>query len=180
MPRPPDGSRRAELVAALVDSLAADGIGRRSLRELAARIGTSHRMLLHHFGSREGLWVAVVAEVEARQRAIDAEVSGAAGDRLRATWDRVSDPAWRDAERLFFEVYARSAADEAPFDGFARTAVTEWLDGLDGDPAEARLALAMIRGLLLDLVATDDRAGTTAALEVGIRLFERHGGPVSR
>ena len=59
MPRPPDLARRAELVDALVDAYAAHGLTR-SLRELATELGTSHRMLLHHFGSREEMLVAVV------------------------------------------------------------------------------------------------------------------------
>jgi len=36
-----------------------DGITDQSLREMAAAIGTSHRMLLYHFKSREGLLIAV-------------------------------------------------------------------------------------------------------------------------
>ena len=39
-----------------------------SLRSLAAALGTSHRMLIHHFGSKEGLWVEIVRAVEQRQR----------------------------------------------------------------------------------------------------------------
>ena len=38
------------------------GISDLSLRELAAAIGTSHRMLIHHFGSKEGLWVEVMRD----------------------------------------------------------------------------------------------------------------------
>ena len=34
---------------------------------VAGAVGTSHRMLLHHFGSREDLLLAVVEEVERRQ-----------------------------------------------------------------------------------------------------------------
>ena len=45
------------------------GIGDRSLREIAEAVGTSHRMLLHHFGSRDELLLAIVDEVERRQMA---------------------------------------------------------------------------------------------------------------
>ena len=50
-------------------SSSAAGIGDRSLRDIAAAVGTSHRMLIHHFGSREGLLTEVVRTVEANQRA---------------------------------------------------------------------------------------------------------------
>jgi AcrR family transcriptional regulator len=55
---------RERLLAAAVDHAMRDGIADLSLRELAAAIGTSHRMLLYHFGSREGLLIAVVQAVE--------------------------------------------------------------------------------------------------------------------
>jgi AcrR family transcriptional regulator len=45
---------RDALLEKVVAYAAANGIAGRSLREIAAGVGTSHRMLLHHFGSREG------------------------------------------------------------------------------------------------------------------------------
>ena len=59
---------RDRLLAAAVDYAAQHGISDVSLRTLAAGLGTSHRMLIHHFGSKEGLLAAVVTEVERRQR----------------------------------------------------------------------------------------------------------------
>jgi AcrR family transcriptional regulator len=70
MVRTPDLDRRKQLLDALVDEFAAGGVGDRSLREVAAAVGTSHRMLLHHFGSREGLLIAVVEQAERRQMAL--------------------------------------------------------------------------------------------------------------
>lgn len=57
-------SPRERLLAAAVEHVAAHGVGDLSLRRLAAALGTSHRMLVYHFGSREGLLVEVVREVE--------------------------------------------------------------------------------------------------------------------
>ncbi|MDT5281636.1 MAG: hypothetical protein QOJ20_2831, partial [Mycobacterium sp.] len=41
------------------------------------------------------------------------------------------------------------------------------------DPALVRLGLAVMRGLLLDLVATEDHAGVDAAAEYFISLVRR-------
>ncbi|MFZ0230145.1 MAG: helix-turn-helix domain-containing protein, partial [Mycobacterium sp.] len=60
MARTPDPQRRRQLLDALVDEFATGGVGGRSLREVAEAVGTSHRMLLHHFGSKEDLLVAIV------------------------------------------------------------------------------------------------------------------------
>jgi hypothetical protein len=80
-------------------------------------------------------------------------------------WEHLSDPSLRTFERLFFESYARGANGEAPFAELLPGAVDSWLGaGAGPDPALARLALAVVRGLLLDLVATGAEADTTAAL----------------
>ena len=65
-----DNPPRAALLQVVIESIARHGLGARSLRDLAADAGTSHRMLIHHFGSRDGLLVAIVSEVEAQQRAL--------------------------------------------------------------------------------------------------------------
>ena len=44
------------------------------MRGLAAALGTSHRMLIYHFGSREGLLIEVIRAVEAQQRAALAQM----------------------------------------------------------------------------------------------------------
>lgn len=58
-------------------------------------------------------------------------------------------------------------------------AVTGWLAEVDAiaegpvEPALARLGLAVARGLLLDLVATDDDAGVDAAAQAFAELLRR-------
>lgn len=154
---------KGRLLDAAIAHIASRGVSDLSLRELAAAIGTSHRMLIHHFGSREGLMVAVVREVEARQVALTASLAGPPATMVERMWAHLSDPALRPLERLFFESYARGASGEEPFAQLHPGAVESWLpDG--ADRTQARLVLAVVRGLLLDLVATGDETGTTAAL----------------
>lgn len=181
MARPPDVGRRRELLDALVEEFAAGGIGDRSLRDVAEAVGTSHRMLLHHFGSRGELLLAIVDEVERRQIAALHNLPGDPADGVAAMWADVCRPGLRPFERLFFECYARGAQGEEPYARMHPGAVDAWLgevDALTGgtvDPALARLGLAAIRGLLLDLVATDDDAGVTAAARAFIDLIRRSG-----
>lgn len=66
---------------------------------------------------------------------------------------------------------ARGANGEAPFDRLLPGAVTSWLDaGVTNDPALARLGLSVIRGLLLDLVATGDERSTRDAWRRYVQL----------
>jgi AcrR family transcriptional regulator len=173
----PDQSRRGQLLDKLVEEFAAGGVGDRSLRDVAAAVGTSHRMLLHHFGSKEDLLVAIVEEVERRQMTLLPDLPTDPADNFAAMWSDVSRPELRGAERLFFECYARASQGEKPFDRMIPGAVTGWLDEVDAvadfpvDQAFARLGMAVVRGLLLDLVATDDDAGVQAAADLFVGML---------
>jgi AcrR family transcriptional regulator len=167
---------RDRLLAAAVAQARRGGISDLSLRELAAAIGTSHRMLLYHFGSREGLLTAVSRAVDEAERSAQELSQAVTPDGARQFWRRVSDPELWPAERLFFELYVQSLLGRAGTEGFAREAVTAWtgpvaqaLEELGADPAtartEARLGLAVVRGLILDLLATGDQDGVRAAHE---------------
>jgi AcrR family transcriptional regulator len=173
MARAPDQSRRRQLLDTLVEEFAAGGVGDRSLRDVAAAVGTSHRMLLHHFGSREEMLVAIVGDVEGRQMTVLPDLPTAPADHFAAMWADVRRPELRPFERLFFECYARGANGEQPFDRMVPGAVDDWLALTDrlAEPAAARLGLAVIRGLLLDLVATGDEAGVDAAAEMFVSLL---------
>ena len=174
MARPPDLERRQHLLDAVVKECAANGIGDRSLRDVAAAVGTSHRMLLHHFGSRNELLLAIVEEVERRQRALLRELPTEPPAAIAAMWADLRRPDLRPFERLFFECYARGVQGEQPFARMLPGAVDAWLadDGIT-DPALMRLGLAVMRGLLLDLVATDDRRAVDAAAQAFVDLVRR-------
>jgi AcrR family transcriptional regulator len=180
MPTTQTGATRERLLHAAMDYVAEHGVGDISLRGLAAALGTSHRMLIYHFGSREGLLIEVIRAVEAQQRAALAQMlldEGASdADTMRRIWGRLADPALWPNERLFFEIYAQAlqgTPHAAPvLDGI----VDSWVEPLvrigvaQGRPeaevrAEARLGVAVTRGLLLDLLATGDREGVDAAME---------------
>jgi AcrR family transcriptional regulator len=176
----PDRSRRRQLLEAVFEEFARGGIGDRSLRDVAAAVGTSHRMLLHHFGSREDLLIAIVEEAELRQMAMVPELPMDPADGFAAMWADLRRPELRHLERLFFECYSRAAQGEKPFTRMVPGAVDGWLRdveaaaaGVPYDGAMARLGLAVTRGLLLDLVATEDDAGVDAAAEAFIQLLRR-------
>jgi AcrR family transcriptional regulator len=167
---------RERLLAAAVEQAMRGGIADLSLRELAAAIGTSHRMLLYHFGSREGLLTAVAGAVEEAQRAAVSQ-EGITSANARRLWEHFSDPQLWPAERLFFELYAHALLGRPGTEGFLENAIEPWVTaitpaiareaGLDDKTAraEARLAVAVTRGLLLDLLATGDRDAVTEAFE---------------
>jgi len=178
---------RRRLLERAIDHVAAHGIADLSLRRLAEALGTSHRMLIHHFGSKEGLWVAIIREVEQRQIAtvgdlvLDPDVSFA--EAARTWWRRISDPALWPNERLFFEVYGQGLQGRTPAADMLDGVVDSWVEPTAaiaiplGVPPEAarpwaRLGVAVTRGLLLDLLATGNREAVDAAMEEWIALNE--------
>jgi len=174
-------SARNRLLASAVAIAMAGGIADLSLRELAAAIGTSHRMLLYHFGSREGLLAAVTLAVEEAERATLREAGAISADDARRFWARYSDPGLWPQERLFFELYVHALRGRPGTQGFLEHVVTGWLEPLTAAiaqsgtdpviaPAAARLSMAVTRGLLLDLLATRDTRGVTEAFELFVQL----------
>jgi AcrR family transcriptional regulator len=171
---------RERLLEAVLEHLGEHGLRDTSLRALAAAVGTSHRMLSYHFGSRARLLTEVSRTVEARQRAwfrsMLADEDVAPLELIRAMYRRLADPALASQERLFFELYTLALRDGVDADGFLPEAVEAWLGpatelfarlgfGEQQARAEARLSLAVARGLLLDLLATGDRAAIDAAVD---------------
>ena len=173
-----DHRPKAKLLAAAVDHILEHGLSDLSLRELATAIGTSHRMLIYHFGSREGLVVAVIQTVEEAQRAAFADLDTedlsprrrharrCGSDSRTRRSDRTSVSSSRSTARRCRDDPARSRCSTgSSTTGSSRPRRTAIERGTSPDVAraEARLSVAVIRGLLLDWLATGDRAAVDAA-----------------
>jgi AcrR family transcriptional regulator len=175
---------RDRLLAAAVEHILEHGLGDLSLRELATAIGTSHRMLIYHFGSKEDLIVAVIQTVEEMQRSTYAELETellSPAETMRAMWKRFTDPSLGPLERLFFEIYGQALQGRPGTVGLLDGIIDNWIEpaaqyaiARGAVPAvartEAQLGVAVIRGLLLDWLATGDRDGVNAAFEHFIAL----------
>ena len=175
---------RDSLLADAVEHFAKNGIGDASLRSIATSIGTSHRMLIYHFGSREGLLAEVVRTVEQQQRDLLAEVLATdlpVAEQNELFWRRVTEAALIYGP-LFFELSAHAMQDLPHTESLKADLINVWLPplielclraGLPADeaPAYARLGLAASRGLLFDLLLTGDQAGVDEASALLNRLF---------
>lgn len=173
---------RESLLTDAVEHFAQNGIGDASLRAIATSIGTSHRMLIYHFGSREGLLAEVVRTVEQQQRDLLAELEGLPLEQqAEEFWRRVTEAALIYGP-LFFELSAHAMQDLPHTEALKADLINVWLPPLirlcvkagipeDQAPAYARLGLASSRGLLFDLLLTGDRAGVDEASALLNRLF---------
>ncbi|WP_331742857.1 helix-turn-helix domain-containing protein [Kitasatospora sp. NBC_01300] len=152
--------RREEILAATVRYVAEHNASDLSLRPLATEIGSSPRVLLYLFGSKEQLVREVLAVGRAGQLALlercEAE-GGDARESLELLWEWLTKPEHRGALRLFFEGYVRALDGSGPWLDFDTASLEQWLPPLErtlnGTGANPTVVLAVLRGLLLDLLA---------------------------
>jgi AcrR family transcriptional regulator len=176
-----DGSpRKAELLERAYRYALEHGVANLSLRPLASAIGSSPRVLLYLFGSKDGLVRALLARARAEELALLEELRSNPGSDLKDVvariWEWLAADERRGLLSLWVEGYARSLIDpDGPWAGFAKATVDDWLALLaeyqpanqhDSDHATTQRteALALLRGALLDLLATGDRERTTATI----------------
>ncbi|HYX69051.1 MAG TPA: hypothetical protein VE825_07950 [Terriglobales bacterium] len=185
MTRPFNPEIRARLREQAVDYVMSHGAADLTLRPLARALKTNARMLMYHFGSREGLMREILAGIRERGDALiqgwfsKAKTPPTLGEFLLAYWQQMSDPSKRAVIRLGFELYALALRDPRSYPGVLTVPVRAWrkLAARTGEPpkigeAEATLLLAATRGLLLDLCATGNRRRVTQALKLLVRLLE--------
>lgn len=184
--RPVDRQRRAELLDAVVDYAVEEGFSELTWRPVAAALGVSANTLVHHFGTKEQMFVSILERLRERILSATGELLGERPDlatAARLSWQGATDPRRAPEFRLFFAVYGRALQAPELFARFLDRVVADWMrslcevQGPDADPAVARsratLVIATIRGLLLDLLATGERKRVEHAAETFLTGLER-------
>ncbi|MEV8379123.1 TetR/AcrR family transcriptional regulator [Kribbella sp. NPDC056861] len=184
-PKPVPSARETELLELAYAYSLSHGLADLSLRPLATAIGSSPRVLLFLFGSKDGLIRALLARARSDEldllQTITSQYAEPPGLTVVAEelWTWLAAEERRPLMKLWVEAYGRSlVAPDGPWADFARSTVDDWLEllksvqaGRDGKAAQARRTgvLAILRGGLLDLLATGDTARTTAAVLAALR-----------
>jgi AcrR family transcriptional regulator len=185
---PVSSARRDELLEKAYRYVLEHGLADMSLRPLAAAVHSSPRVLLFLFESKDGLVRALLARARAEEVELLEELNKQQSEGLtRAAgeiWGWLAAAEHRGLLRLWLESYSRSLLDPAgPWSGFADATVHDWLALLaEAQPARERdtaaglqrrtLALALLRGALLDLLASGDAERTTGAVRAGLAQLD--------
>lgn len=184
-------AREIELLEAAYRYALEHGLAGLSLRPLAAAIGSSPRVLMFLFGNKDGLVRALLARARTDELALLGRLtSGAEGapSGLEAAtaqvWSWLRAPQHRPLLRLWAEAYARSLIEsDGAWADFAAATVRDWLEILASHQTHEEkdtprgagrrtLALAVLRGCALDLLATGDEARVEAALREHLALLD--------
>jgi AcrR family transcriptional regulator len=192
--RTPDLERRQELLDRIVVYLAENGLAQATLRPMAAALDVSINRLVHHFGTKEELLAAAL------QRCIDLQIDVQEGwvarnpsitmaDIYRKWWKWINAS---DANAAMVRLNYEAAALDTKVTGLAGSVRAEQIgvwrhdvehrfeaEGLHSERAamEASLAKATFTGLVVDLLATNDKRRLNKAFAV---FIERTGEALDR
>ncbi|GAA5048619.1 TetR/AcrR family transcriptional regulator [Nocardia callitridis] len=183
MARPLDHQKRAELLADVVGYIAAHGLADLSLRPLAAELGTSSRMLIYYFGTKEELLMQALATHRPDIAAVFADIDDPAAlrERLWGFWQANIDGPERVSVRVMVQVIGAACASNGPYASYANEAIAVFVGALAqglrkiglAEDAEviATLLVSGLRGILQDRMITGDVARTDRAAR---RLIEQN------
>lgn len=181
MTRTVNEARPAELLDDVVGYLVKHGVAEMSLRPLARAVGSSPRVLLYYFGSKEELVVKALARLRERQRGTFSGLREAKyerpSDACRAIWKQMSAPQSEMLFKFFFETYALALRNPKRYRDFLKTAVEDWLEfvaaplirkGQTREEARAfaTIVIAGFRGFMLDYCASHDRRRVDRAVDL--------------
>jgi AcrR family transcriptional regulator len=187
MTRIADQRRPEELLDAIVTYIAKNGVAQLSLRPLAKAVGSSPRVLLYYFGSKEELVSKAIARIRERQRTGFGKMRSASythpSDACRAIWKHMSAPESAQAFKLSFETYAMALRHPKRFGEFLSSSVEDWLEflaepmvrrGISKEDARAfgTVVIAGFRGFMLDYCATHDRQRVDHAVEFWLKTLD--------
>ncbi|HSN16855.1 MAG TPA: TetR/AcrR family transcriptional regulator [Gammaproteobacteria bacterium] len=181
-------SRKHELLDALIAYLGKHGIADLSLRPMAKATGTSARLLIFHFGSKEELIQQVLEEMQARlQRSFTAMAqAGRKAPLLRAFWDwALTEPNYATL-RLLYQLHMLAAQTPKIYGRYLKRNAMNWLELIQAsvpepqrDPAFVTLLGAVFDGLFMEFMSTGDRRRTTESLDTFIKMAQAYLGSSS-
>ena len=178
-------SRKDELIESLIAYFLEHGLSDSSLRPLAAGTGTSARLLIYHFGSKEGLLTEVLEAMQAHvQRSFQTlqqrshPARGKAREaplKLFWTW-AIAANNYPYLKRLY-ELQMLALHDPDNYAKYLERNAKSWFEialGAMSDPLRspelATLCAAVFDGLFIELMATGERKRTTLALDCFIKI----------
>ncbi|HTD59971.1 MAG TPA: TetR/AcrR family transcriptional regulator [Gemmatimonadaceae bacterium] len=175
-------TRKAQLLSAAVDYFVAHGVADLSLRPMAATLGTSARLLIFHFGSKEHLILEVLGEI---QRRLQASFQGLVETRspIKSYWLWATRAENLPSLRLLYEVQIIAIQNPRVYGRYLEQHATDWLAIAEAAMSKslrsrtmATLCIAVFDGLFLELLSTGDRARTTRALDRFVEIARASAG----
>ncbi|MGU3432501.1 TetR family transcriptional regulator [Actinomycetes bacterium M1A6_2h] len=185
MARPLDQEKRKELLSNVVDYMAVDGLSDLSLRQVAASLGTTSRMLVYYFGTKEKLLTEALATQHPNlaEMFVDVRDPASLREALIALWTTMlGDNDTSRSTRLLLQAMGIAVVREGPFAEFATRTIAEVTSGVTAAIVRAgaqeqtaadlaTIAISGLRGALMDYLITADAQRTDRAARHLVELI---------
>ena len=159
-------AKKEQIVATVATYLVSEGLIDVGIRKLAAVSGTSDRMLIYYFGTKDGL---IGEALKAIAGNLSAELDMVLGTHLRGADQLIVEvlalrevPEFISAIRLWFEVVGLAVRDQEPYATYAKEIAQTWVDWIGSRLSSEQKDLTMatfaeIEGrLMLYLIGVED------------------------
>lgn len=176
MARPLDHDKRIQLLRDVVRYISEHGLVDLSLRPLAAALGTSSRMLIYYFGTKEELLVQALSTQHPDLGAPFAEVSDLESLRLRLEdlWASTTVGESSVSAGILLQVIGVAPQQRGLYEDFAHAAIDRLVGALADAitrcgctrayaASTATVAVSGLRGILQDRLVTSDAERTDHA-----------------
>jgi len=180
--------RREELLDAAIDWLATNGVADMSLRPLASAIGSSPRLLIFHFKSKDSLLEAVMSELQRRlQESFSKMVAGLPPppreSPMKMFWRWATNKANLPHLRILYEAHFISLQNPGAFKDYLEKTPMAWTEIIESSLPEsvrskamATLCGAVFDGLIIEYIRSGDLRRTTQSLDLFIEMLATKAG----
>jgi len=176
-------TRKDILTGEIIDHVVRHGLADLSLRPLADAIGTSARLLIYHYKSKEALLGEVLDIMQTRLRQSFAELMQTPMETnerpLRLFWNWAVDKKNFPYMKLLYELQMLAARSPATYGHYLQRNTVHWTDLIaqalpEGERTTAMSTLvgAVFDGLFLELISTGDRECGGQAIDHFIALVD--------
>lgn len=164
MSRPAEPQKKQELLEQCLTAAIKMGALDSSINAIARRIGTSGRMLVYHFGSKQELERQLIGLLETRLReklwsfqSVSLEGVDCLADPLLEMWNHLTSPEMRGLVKLTMELNQRAIQGDSETQRFIEQESQKWVDSLfklTNDKTTALLLFHLFQGAILDFLTT--------------------------
>lgn len=183
MSRPIEPQKKQELLEQCLAAAIEVGALDSSINAIAKRVGTSGRMLVYHFGSKQELEKQLIGLLETRLReklwsfqSLSVTDVGSLAEPLLKMWSHLTSPEMRGLLKLTMELNQRAIQGDADTQRFIEQESRQWINALHSltkDEAKALSLFHLFQGAILDFLTTGNaqrgqqtiRAFTETSLE---------------
>lgn len=164
MSRPTEPQKKEELLERCLAAAVELGSLDSSVSTLSRKVGTSGRMLIYHFGSKQELERQIIGLLEARLRdklwsfqGASSEGANGLAQRLLEMWKHLTSPEMHGLLKLTMQLNQRAIQGDSEAQRFLEQESQKWIDSLLALTNDQPVALSLFhlfQGAILDFLTT--------------------------